>query len=143
MECNMTFTIHFLQSHLDFFPENIGSVSDEHSERFHQDILSMGARYQGKWNPKMLTDFCWTLKRDIPQPSTVDGPSSQESEGKGIHKKTPCDVTACRREYLRTALRSEECLYRLGSPWSTNAFGVLPTVRAGDLSAIEGAVMVY
>ncbi|GBM37894.1 hypothetical protein AVEN_193406-1 [Araneus ventricosus] len=62
---------------------------------------------------------------------------------KGIHEKTPCDVTACRREYLRTALRSEERLYRLGSPWSTNAFGVLPAVRAGELSAIEGAVMVY
>ncbi|GBM43108.1 hypothetical protein AVEN_269923-1 [Araneus ventricosus] len=71
--------------------------------------------------------------------------SQQEvmEEGKGIHEKTPCDVTACRREYLRTALRSEERLYRLGSPWSTNAFGVLPVVRAGELSAIEGAVMVY
>ncbi|GBO37960.1 hypothetical protein AVEN_171276-1 [Araneus ventricosus] len=32
--------------------------------------------------------------------------------GKGIHEKTPCDVTACRREYLRTALRSEERLDR-------------------------------
>ncbi|GBN28282.1 hypothetical protein AVEN_240911-1 [Araneus ventricosus] len=63
--------------------------------------------------------------------------------GKGIHGKTPCDVTACRREYLRTAPRPEERLYRLGSPWNTNAFGVLPAVRAGELSAIEGAVMVY
>ncbi|GBO15637.1 hypothetical protein AVEN_175110-1 [Araneus ventricosus] len=35
--------------------------------------------------------------------------------GKGIHEKTPCDVTACRREYLRTALTSEERLYRLGA----------------------------
>ncbi|GBL79879.1 hypothetical protein AVEN_28937-1 [Araneus ventricosus] len=26
--------------------------------------------------------------------------------GKGIHEKTPCDVTACRREYLITAPRS-------------------------------------
>ncbi|GBM61769.1 hypothetical protein AVEN_72677-1, partial [Araneus ventricosus] len=62
---------------------------------------------------------------------------------KGIREKTPCDVTACRREYLRTALRSEERLYRLRSPWSTKAFGVLPAVRAGELSAIEGAVIVY
>ncbi|GBN98728.1 Techylectin-5A [Araneus ventricosus] len=30
--------------------------------------------------------------------------------GKGIHEKTPCDVTACRREYLRTAPSSEERL---------------------------------
>ncbi|GBN91401.1 hypothetical protein AVEN_82180-1 [Araneus ventricosus] len=63
--------------------------------------------------------------------------------GKRIHEKTPCDITACRREYLRSEPRSEERLYRLGSPWSTNAFGVLPAVRAGELSAIEGAVMVY
>jgi len=30
--------IHFLESHLDFFPENLGEVSDEHGKRFHQGI---------------------------------------------------------------------------------------------------------
>ncbi|GBO44396.1 hypothetical protein AVEN_243883-1 [Araneus ventricosus] len=30
-----------------------------------------------------------------------------------IHEKIPCDVTACRREYLRTAPGSEERLDRL------------------------------
>jgi hypothetical protein len=34
----MSLKIHFLESHLDFFPENIGRVGDEHGERFHQDI---------------------------------------------------------------------------------------------------------
>ncbi|GBN53486.1 hypothetical protein AVEN_86030-1 [Araneus ventricosus] len=67
MGCNMSLKSHILHSHLEFFPENLGSVSDEHGERFHQDISNMGARYQGKWNPKMLADYCWTLKRDIPQ----------------------------------------------------------------------------
>ncbi|GBN98665.1 Retrovirus-related Pol polyprotein from transposon 297 [Araneus ventricosus] len=33
---------------------------------------------------------------------------------KGIHEKTPCDVTACRREYLRTAPRPEQRLDRRG-----------------------------
>jgi len=28
--CNMSLNIHFLHSHLDFFPENCGAVSDEH-----------------------------------------------------------------------------------------------------------------
>ncbi|GBM32788.1 hypothetical protein AVEN_83749-1 [Araneus ventricosus] len=51
----------------EIYPENLGSVSDEHSERFHQDISNMGARYGGKWNPKMLADYIWTLKMDIPQ----------------------------------------------------------------------------
>ncbi|GBO18165.1 hypothetical protein AVEN_169335-1 [Araneus ventricosus] len=53
MGCNMSLKIHFLHSHLEFFPENIGSVTDEYGERFHQDISNMGARYQGKWNPKI------------------------------------------------------------------------------------------
>ncbi|GBM91314.1 hypothetical protein AVEN_55990-1 [Araneus ventricosus] len=67
MGCNMSLKIHFLHSHLEFYPENLGSVSDEHSEQFHQAISNMGARYQGKWNPKMLADYFWTLKMDISQ----------------------------------------------------------------------------
>jgi hypothetical protein len=43
--CNMSLKIHFLHSHLDFFPpKNFGAVSDEHGERFHQDISSMEKR---------------------------------------------------------------------------------------------------
>jgi len=62
----MSLKIHFLQSHLDFFPENCGAVSDEHGERFDQHISSMENRYQGKWNCAMLADYCWTLARDAP-----------------------------------------------------------------------------
>ncbi|GBN74902.1 hypothetical protein AVEN_172386-1 [Araneus ventricosus] len=51
----------------EFYPENLGPVSDEHGERFHQDISNMGVRYGGKWNSKMLADYIWTLKMDIPQ----------------------------------------------------------------------------
>jgi len=64
--CNMSLKIHFLHSHLDFFPKNCGAVSDEHRERFHQDSSSMGKRYQGIWNCAMLADYCWTLARDAP-----------------------------------------------------------------------------
>ncbi|UYV73516.1 hypothetical protein LAZ67_10003903 [Cordylochernes scorpioides] len=45
--CNMSLKIHFLHSHLDFFPDNLGAVSDEHGERFHQAISSMEKLYQG------------------------------------------------------------------------------------------------
>ena len=38
MGSNMSLKIHFLDSHFNFFPENLGEVSDEHSEIFHQDI---------------------------------------------------------------------------------------------------------
>jgi len=64
---NMSQKIHFLESHLDFCPENLGKVSDEHGERFHQDIMAMEKRYQGKWTSSVLTDCCWTLKRDVPE----------------------------------------------------------------------------
>jgi hypothetical protein len=67
MGCNMSLKVHFLDSHLDFFPENLGAVSDEHGERFHQDISNMEKRHQGKWSLSMLADYCWTLKRDVPQ----------------------------------------------------------------------------
>ena len=66
MGCNMSLKIHFLHSHLDFFPSNCGDVSDEHGERFHQDIAVMEKRYQGRWSPSMLADYCWTLVRNQP-----------------------------------------------------------------------------
>jgi hypothetical protein len=36
--CNMSLKIHMLHSHLDFFPDNCGRVSDEHGDTFHQEI---------------------------------------------------------------------------------------------------------
>ena len=64
--CNMSLKIHFLHSHLDFFPDNLRAVSDEHGERFYQQIFTMEKRYQGKLTTAMLGDHCWILKRDIP-----------------------------------------------------------------------------
>jgi hypothetical protein len=64
--CNMSLKIHFIHSHLDFFPENCGAVSDEHGEHFHQDISSVEKRYQGKWNCALFADYCWTLARNVP-----------------------------------------------------------------------------
>lgn len=45
MRCNMTIKVHYLDSHLDFFPANLGDVSEEQGERFHQDIKIMKSRY--------------------------------------------------------------------------------------------------
>jgi len=66
MGCNMSLKIHFLESHLEFFPENLGKVSDEYGERFHQVIRAMEKRYKGKWTSNILADYCWTLKRNVP-----------------------------------------------------------------------------
>lgn len=59
--------IHFQHSHQDFFPENPRAVSNEHGERFDQNISMMEKWYQGKWEPNMLADYCWALKRDGPE----------------------------------------------------------------------------
>ena len=67
MGCRISLKIHFLHSHLNFLPPNLGAVSDEHGERFHQDITKMENNYPGKWNPGMVGDFCWLLFRDIPE----------------------------------------------------------------------------
>jgi hypothetical protein len=62
----MSFKSQFLELQFDFSPENLGEVSDEHGERFHQDIMIMVMWYQGKWASGMLADYCWTMKIDAP-----------------------------------------------------------------------------
>ena len=53
-----------LHSHLDFFSENLGVVSEEQGERFQEDIKDVERRYQGRWDVLMLADYCWLLTRD-------------------------------------------------------------------------------
>ena len=62
--CNMSIKMHYLHSHLDRFPQNLGDFSKEQGERFHQDIKVMKERYQGRWDINMMADYCWGLKRD-------------------------------------------------------------------------------
>lgn len=38
MNVKMNLKIHFFESHLDFFPDNLGAVSDEQGERFEIGI---------------------------------------------------------------------------------------------------------
>jgi hypothetical protein len=40
----MSLKVHFLDSHLDYFPANLGAISEELGERFHQDIKEMERR---------------------------------------------------------------------------------------------------
>jgi len=58
--CIISLKFHFLHFYLNFFPRNMGSVSEEHSEKFHQDISRMDKRYSDKWNPDLLADYSWT-----------------------------------------------------------------------------------
>lgn len=67
--CNMSIKVHYLHSHLDCFPENLGDFSEEQGERFHQDIRTIEERYQGPWDAHMMADYCWSIKN---QPSKPD-----------------------------------------------------------------------
>ena len=64
LQCCMSIKLHFLKCHLDYFPENLGDVSEEQGERFHQDIRVMEKRYQGRWDCRIMADYCWNLKRE-------------------------------------------------------------------------------
>jgi hypothetical protein len=50
----MSLKLHVLHSNLDFFPDNVQAVSDEHGERFCQDVSQIEKRYDGKWGSKYV-----------------------------------------------------------------------------------------
>ncbi len=52
---------------MDYFPQNLGAVSEEQGERFHQDIKGMERRYQGRWNVNMMADYSCMLHREDPR----------------------------------------------------------------------------
>jgi len=43
--CNMSLKAHYLHSHFDQFPQNLGAYSKELGERFYQDFRSIEERY--------------------------------------------------------------------------------------------------
>ena len=59
MGCRMSLKVHMLDIHLDEFKENIGGYSEEHGERFHQDILDVERRYRGQYNERIMDDYIW------------------------------------------------------------------------------------
>ena len=60
LRCNMSLLLHFMVSDLNFPPENMCDVSDEHGEQFHQEISEVESCFEGKPSPSLLTDYCWT-----------------------------------------------------------------------------------
>jgi hypothetical protein len=64
--CNMSLKFHFLHSHLDYFAENLGFLSEGQGERFHKDVKEIKRRYQGTCDINVLADYCWLPKREVP-----------------------------------------------------------------------------
>jgi hypothetical protein len=64
LNCHMSLKLHFLHHHLNNFPPNLGDVSDEHGEKFHQTLMRFEKRYSD--NENMLADYCWSIMCDVP-----------------------------------------------------------------------------
>jgi hypothetical protein len=62
--CKTKLKLHFLASHLDYFPPNLGTVSEEQAARFHQDLKDVERRYQGCWDVNVMANYCWSIARD-------------------------------------------------------------------------------
>jgi len=60
----MSLKVHFLHSHVDYFPEYLGANSEEQAEKFQQDLLTMEILYQGRSSVNMLANYCWIFKRE-------------------------------------------------------------------------------
>lgn len=80
--CNMSLKVHFLHSHVDYFPKNLGDYSEEQGERFHQDIRDAERRYQGQWNTNMMADFFWLLLRETSDEKYVKQRTKRCIQGK-------------------------------------------------------------
>ncbi|KYN13518.1 hypothetical protein ALC57_14222, partial [Trachymyrmex cornetzi] len=61
---HVSLKIHFLHNHLDFFSPNLGEFSEEHDDRFHQDIAIIEKRFKGKDIKHMLGEYCWSIVHD-------------------------------------------------------------------------------
>lgn len=93
--CLMSSKLHYLFSHLDYFLENNGAVSEEMGERFHQDIKQKERHYQGRWDETMIADYCWSLQRHdaFAQHRRQSHNRSFEVKRKRSHKKTKKKIT--------------------------------------------------
>ena len=70
----MSIKVHYLHNHLDHFPKNLGDLSEEQGERFHQDIRVMEERYQGRWDATIIVGVCkgTVLILNTPESATKD-----------------------------------------------------------------------
>ena len=67
----MNLKLHFMDSQVEYFPENLGDYIEEHGESFHQDIKVMEQRYHERWDEKIVVDYYWMLKRDARQKKRI------------------------------------------------------------------------
>ncbi|XP_033213929.1 chitinase-like protein 3 [Belonocnema kinseyi] len=67
MGCHMSLKLHFFDSHIDYFPANVGAYSEGEGERFHQDLKVIEDGYQGSWDVKIVSCYyrSWAEERAL------------------------------------------------------------------------------
>ena len=75
-------SLHYLHSHIDFFPENPRAISEEQSEHFHQDLMVMESRYQERWNANIMAAYGQTTELNRNQNKRI---LKKSFEGCGIN----------------------------------------------------------
>jgi hypothetical protein len=91
--CSMSSELHFLHSHLDYFAENLGSLSEGEGKRFHKDVKEIERSDQGRWNINMLVDDWWMLKQEVPE--STQSRKGQDELPKKKKKKKYSDLNVC------------------------------------------------
>ncbi|KAJ4435146.1 hypothetical protein ANN_23722 [Periplaneta americana] len=124
--CNMSLKLHFLDSHLDFFPQNLGAVSDEHGERFHQDIDMFEKRFSGRWNGSMLAEYCWSNIRDLHQMPTSGNGQKNHFSASTARVNSP----EYRRQYAK-------CKAKIGVRQLANRLEALNPKSSGRITEVH------
>ena len=66
----MNIKVHFLHNHLERFPENLGDASDKQRRNIPPGYQINGEKVpRNMGDIKMMSDYCWNLKRDAPDPN--------------------------------------------------------------------------
>ena len=61
----MSVKLYFLRSYLDYFLKNLGDLSEELGEHFHQEIRIREEHYQTRSNLNFLANNCCAWKKEI------------------------------------------------------------------------------
>ena len=106
--CNMSVKMNYLFLHMNRFPENLGSMSDERGERFHQDLKEMEIRYQGSWDAVMMDDYCWNLKRALPAAEHSRSLKKRKFKPWSLNNEATCNL------HVLTFINAHHSVYSFG-----------------------------
>lgn len=77
-------------AHLDCFFENLGGVSKEKGEHFHQNIKEIERQYQGQWNINMIGGHCSILHHE-----NLDSSTRGKTTDPALHEQKKSHYAAC------------------------------------------------